>query len=178
LVNFTHNIGGGEIMVVKLTQKEQMLLQDLKSHEEWCIKKYTEAQNRASDPALKQTFGELLSHERQHLETVNQILAGNVPSMNQSSQNAQTGQNSNTLWGGPAKGQNPTSATKAVQSDIDLCQDLLNNEKYVSSVYDTVIFECEQKEIRDALNHIQKEEQQHGEKLFKYMKQHGGYNVQ
>ena len=30
-------------MVVKLTQKEQMLLQDLKSHEEWCIKKYTEA---------------------------------------------------------------------------------------------------------------------------------------
>lgn len=163
-------------MVVKLTQKEQMLLQDLKSHEEWCIKKYTEAQNRASDPALKQTFGELLGQERQHLDTVNQILSGTVPPVNQASSAGQTGVTG--LWGKKNPEPTPAETQKSVQADIDLCQDLLNNEKYVSGVYDTVIFECEQKEIRNALNHIQKEEQEHGEKLYQYMKQHGGYNVQ
>lgn len=163
-------------MVVKLTQKEQMLLQDLKSHEEWCIKKYTEAQNRASDPALKQTFGELLGQERQHLDTVNQILSGTVPPVNQASSAGQTGVTG--LWEKKNPEPTPAETQKSVQADIDLCQDLLNNEKYVSGVYDTVIFECGQKEIRNALNHIQKEEQEHGEKLYQYMKQHGGYNVQ
>ena len=163
-------------MVVKLTQKEKLLLQDLKSHEEWCIKKYTEAQNRASDPALKQTFGELLGQERQHLDTVNQILSGTVPPVNQASSAGQTGVTG--LWGKKNPEPTPAETQKSVQADIDLCQDLLNNEKYVSGVYDTVIFECEQKEIRNAVNHIQKEEQEHGEKLYQYMKQHGGYNVQ
>ena len=124
-------------MVVKLTQKEQMLLQDLKSHEEWCIKKYTEAQNRASDPALKQTFGELLGQERQHLDTVNQILSGTVPPVNQASSAGQTGVTG--LWGKKNPEPTPAETQKSVQADIDLCQDLLNNEKYVSGVYDTVI---------------------------------------
>jgi spore coat protein CotF len=49
-------------------------------------------------------------------------------------------------------------------------------EKYVSGTYDTAIFEFTDSNIRQILNHIQKEEQQHGEGIFQYMQSHGLYN--
>ena len=64
------------------------------------------------------------------------------------------------------------------QSDIDLCNDMLATEKYISHTYDTAILEFRDKNIRNILNHIQKEEQEHGEELFKYMQSKGGYNIQ
>ncbi|NLM03393.1 MAG: spore coat protein, partial [Clostridiales bacterium] len=63
-------------------------------------------------------------------------------------------------------------------SDADLCHDLLSTEKYVSGNYDTAIFEFTNTQARELLNHIQKEEQQHGERIFKYMQQNGMYQVQ
>ena len=51
-------------------------------------------------------------------------------------------------------------------------------EKYVSGTYDTSIFEFRDANIRQALNHIQKEEQQHGEDIFNYMQSKGMYNPQ
>ncbi|MDF2928268.1 MAG: Coat domain protein [Anaerospora sp.] len=59
-----------------------------------------------------------------------------------------------------------------------LCKDMLMTEKYVSGAYDTAIFEFTDTNIRQALNHIQKEEQKHGEGLFNYMSSNGMYNVQ
>ncbi|BBB90907.1 MAG TPA: spore coat protein [Methylomusa anaerophila] len=56
--------------------------------------------------------------------------------------------------------------------------DMLMTEKYVSGVYDTAIFEFADSNIRQTFNHIQKEEQQHGEDLFHYMQANGMYNVQ
>ncbi len=50
--------------------------------------------------------------------------------------------------------------------------------KYVSSTYDTAIFEFRDPNIRNVLNHIQKEEQQHGEVIYKYMESKGMYNPQ
>ena len=64
------------------------------------------------------------------------------------------------------------------QQDADLCTDLLSTEKYVSGTYDIAIFEFRDTNIRQALNHIQKEEQEHGEKIFNYMQSKGLYNVQ
>ncbi|WP_331470563.1 spore coat protein [Paraclostridium sordellii] len=46
----------------------------------------------------------------------------------------------------------------------------------ISSTYNTAIFEFKNKEIRQVLNHIQKEEQEHGEKNYNYMNQHNMYN--
>ena len=48
-------------------------------------------------------------------------------------------------------------------------------EKYVSGTYDTAIFEFVDTRVRDLLNHIQKEEQQHGEAVFLYMQSKGLY---
>jgi spore coat protein CotF len=50
-------------------------------------------------------------------------------------------------------------------------------EKYVSGAYDTAIFEFRVPQVRSILNHIQKEEQQHGEAIFKYMEKKGMYQM-
>lgn len=149
--------------MIQLTQKEQMLLKDQKSHEELCIKKYTKSAQEAQDPELKQLFTQLAAEEQEHLNTINQILSGTVPSMN-SGGSSQSG----TMQ---FSGNNMNN-----KHDADLCQDLLATEKYISGTYDVTIFECTNTQVRDALNHIQKEEQEHGEKLYNYMNANGMYN--
>jgi len=70
-----------------------------------------------------------------------------------------------------------TTAT-GVTSDRDMLNDLLMTEKYISGTYDTAIMECANQTIRDALSHIQKEEQQHAKMLFDAMNQRGWYTPQ
>ncbi|SFB13318.1 spore coat protein [Clostridium frigidicarnis] len=156
-----------------LTQKETMLLKDEKAQEDICVKKYTKYSNEAQDPALKQLFTSIRDHEQQHVNTLNSILNGEVPNMNQQNQQGQGQQAS--------QNQQPNmqnSTTPFNQNDADLCHDALSTEKYVSSTYNTTIFECTQANIRQVLNHIQKEEQEHGEQIFNYMNQKGYYKVQ
>jgi spore coat protein CotF len=156
-------------MPLSLSQKERMLLQDQKSHEQLCIDKYTNYANQAQDTQLKQLFTNLASVEQQHLNSVNQLLSGQVPQVNQqqtSNQNQQKNMNNTQVAG------------MCGVSDTEMCKDMLTTEKYISGTYDTTIFECGQTNVRDVLNHIQKEEQQHGESIFKYMQSKGMYNVQ
>jgi spore coat protein CotF len=153
-------------MQITLTQKERMLLEDQKSHEQLCIEKYSNYAKEAKDSQLKEICKNHEQIERSHLDTINQLLSGNVPQMNQGqSQNSQ--QNMNNIQSVPSS-----------ISDKDICSDLLMTEKYVSGAYNTAIFEFKDTEVRDVLNHIQKEEQKHGEAIFKYMESKGMYNVQ
>lgn len=149
-----------------LTQKERMLLEDQKSHEETCVKKYQDFANQAQNPQLKQLFLNYANQEQQHLNTLNQILSGQIPNMNQQGQqqNQQMAQPSPTPPGGMYN-----------ENDAALCKDLLVTEKYVSGAYNTTIFECVDTNLRKALNHIQKEEQEHGEGIFNYMQANGMY---
>ena len=55
------------------------------------------------------------------------------------------------------------------KNDAYLCKDALSMEKHVSSVYNTGVFEFSSAVLRDALAHIQKEEQNHGEQLYNYL---------
>ncbi|WP_338028376.1 spore coat protein [Crassaminicella indica] len=148
-----------------LNQKERLLLQDQKSHEEACIQKYQEFANRAQDPQLKQLFSTYASKEQEHLNTINQILSGQIPAL------PQQGQQQQNLFN---QGQGSTYN----ENDAKLCQDALMTEKYVSSTYNTTIFECTNTNVRQILNHIQKEEQEHGEGIFNYMKNTGMYTLQ
>ncbi|AYK27021.1 spore coat protein [Clostridium beijerinckii] len=157
-------------MQVNLTQKERMLLEDQKSHEEICIQKYSNYANQVQDPQLKQICKNNEQIERSHLNTINQLLSGNVPQMNQQ----QGGQKNQ----GVDQDVNKSQASTSNLSDKEICSDLLMTEKYVSGAYDTAIFEFKDTEVRDVLNHIQKEEQKHGESIFKYMESKGMYNVQ
>ena len=69
-----------------------------------------------------------------------------------------------------------SGSTEFKASDKDLCTDMLMTEKYVSGAYDTAIFEFKDAKVRDVLNHIQKEEQKHGEAIFCYMQSKGMYS--
>lgn len=159
---------------MSLTQKEKMLLEDQKKHEEICIEKYTNYAGQAQDPQLKELFRSYAAQEKEHFNTINQILSGSVPQMN--AQNQQTQQQNMQQ---KDQNQNQFNSTGMVnQDDAQLCNDLLMTEKYVSGTYDTAIFECTDSSVRNALNHIQKEEQQHGEGIFNYMQNNGMYNPQ
>ncbi|AOR23661.1 spore coat protein [Clostridium taeniosporum] len=166
--------------MVNLSMKEKMLLQDEKSHEELCIEKYNRYSQKACDAELKNLFTTLAQNEQQHLNSINQMLNGTVPSVGQGQQNqGQSGMQNQSTNQSPI--QNMNSATSQLtQNDINndkiLCQDSLSTEKYISSTYNTSIFEFRDKNMRQVLNHIQKEEQEHGEQIYNYMSQHGMYN--
>lgn len=181
-------------MAVNLTQKEKMLLNDQKTHEQVCIAKYQDYANRSQDAQLNQLFNSLGQQEKEHLNSINQILSGQIPNTNQgqSQQSAMQGQAQSSSgsqnMAGSASGStsassntsgssSASSAGSSSQHDASLCNDMLMTEKYVSGAYDTAIFEFTDSNIRQVLNHIQKEEQQHGEKIFNYMQQNNMYNV-
>ncbi|HOC09351.1 MAG TPA: spore coat protein [Bacillota bacterium] len=162
-------------MNINLTAKERTLLEDQKSHEEICIQKYSNYANMASDAQLKEMFKNHASHEQQHLDSINQLLNGQVPGVGGTqSGGGGSGWPNQSLTNYQSQGS--FNANRA--SDKDLCTDMLMTEKYVSGTYDTAIFEFKDPQVRDVLNHIQKEEQKHGEAIFKYMESKGMYTPQ
>ncbi len=179
-----------------LTNKERTLLQDLQSHEEICIQKYNNYANQTNDQQLQQIFQNLAQKEQKHYDTISQILQGQIPNMQQGQQGQQQqGQQQNQQnTGGMAMsmgagGQNqqqtmfsnqnnPMTNAMGNEKEASLCHDMLMTEKYVSSAYNTIIFEMTNAQIRQALQHIQQEEQQHGEELFNYMNANGMYPVE
>jgi spore coat protein CotF len=162
-------------MEITLSQKERMLLEDQKNHEKICIKKYTNYANQTKDNQLKQIFNANGQAERTHLDSINQLLNGKIPQMNQ-----QQNQSSEQAMGiqSSIPDMSNTQSGGVNLSDADMCTDLLMTEKYVSGAYDSTIFEFRDTRVRDVLNHIQKEEQKHGEAIFQYMESKGMYNVQ
>lgn len=153
-------------MDFKLSQKESMILQDGKGQEDICVKKYQSFANQAKDPELKQLFNKLASEEQHHLDMINELLQGKTPNMNHKPNSKSTQSTSST-----------DNLTFNNPQDRILCSDLLSTEKYVSGFYDTGVFESANKPVRETLQHIQKEEQRHGEEIFQYMNTHGMYNV-
>ena len=154
---------------MNLNAKESQLVKDLKGQEELCIEKYSKYAGEACDAQLKELFSGIASVERQHLSTLNSIESGKTLS----SSGSGSGSGSNL----------PQSFEKAPSSadcDTDrfLCSDLLSTEKHASHLYDTCIFEFRDENIRRTLNHIQKEEQDHGRLLYDYMKVNGMYEAQ
>jgi spore coat protein CotF len=148
-----------------LTPKEHSLLTDLKSQEELCIKKYGNYAERAHDTTLKNLFNTIKSTEQEHLSTISQILSGREVKTSA----APAAVNENVSF--------PQSkeSSENKEQDAFLCKDALTMEKHVSSLYDTSVFEFNSPVLRDTLSHIQKEEQNHGMELYKYMSANSMY---
>ena len=146
-----------------LTPKENSLLSDLKSQEQLCAEKYFKYSAEAHDPRLRNIFGAIGQIERNHLETLGQISNGVVPNVSSGSEPSIP----------PAEVSSCSGADK--NADKYLCSDALATEKHASSLYDTCIFEFSDSGVRNVLNHIQKEEQEHGKHIYDYMSQNGMY---
>ncbi len=167
---------------VQLTTKEKFLLEDAKTHEQNCITKYENYENLACDAQLKAVFRANAQSEKGHLQTITQLLSGQIPSMNQSGgqssgQSGQSNSSSSSMSQQDSVNMQSSGNSPFKASDKELCTDMLMTEKYVSGAYNTSIFEFKDTQIRDILNHIQKEEQKHGESIFAYMQSKGMYSV-
>lgn len=167
---------------MNFTQKERTLLEDQKNHEQICIQKYSNYANLTQCPQLKSIFQQNGQIEQEHYNTIDQLLKGQMPQMQQSSSQQSSG--SQQMGGQQQMQMNqssnfmPNGQTQSFNaSDKDLCTDMLMTEKYVSGAYNTAIFEFRDPQVRNILNHIQKEEQQHGEAIFKYMESKGMYQA-
>lgn len=147
-----------------LTAKESALLKDLKDQENLCAEKYERAAASAVDGQLKGLFTALAENEREHLKTLSEIecCTPSVPGCEEKPLPCFT--QTYTVSDSPDKTQ-----------DCFLCTDMLTAEKHASSLYDTCIFEFEDESARKCLNHIQKEEQEHGKMVYDYMKANNMY---
>lgn len=159
---------------MQLSQKETELLKEIEGQEKLCMEKYSEASSRAQDGQLKNLFSQLSGNEKQHYDTVCSIMQGNVPSMSGGS-SSQSGSSSSQSTGSFSSTYG-NEDSEAKKNDCFLCTDMLAMEKHASHVYDTCIFEFKDSKIRDSLNHIQKEEQEHGKMIYDYMSANGMYN--
>ena len=149
-----------------LTQKESTLLKDMKGQEELCIEKYRQYAQTAKSPELKMLFEDMAKVEQNHMMTLTQMENGTVPPM------PSTLENSNNAHCTPYS----YASEEDKKADCLLCRDMLSTEKHVSALYDTSVFEFTDPAARRVLNHIQAEEQQHGEQLYAYMKCNGMYS--
>jgi spore coat protein CotF len=169
------------ILQGQLSQKERMLLEDLKKEEDLCVIKYQNYAQQSQDSQLSQLFNKIAGEEQNHFDTVNQLLQSGGQS--QSGQQGQGGSKGGGQGGQKqgqqqAAGQISLSQSGSGGSDKYMLHDMLSTEKYVASAYNTGVFESSQSNIRQALQQIQQDEQNHGEQLFQYMSSHGMYQTQ
>ncbi len=152
-------------MDVQLTQQERQALQDHKKHEEVCIQKYEQFAQQASDPQLQNMFSQFAEQERQHYNSLDQLLSGKQPSTSGG------GQKQNPAPGGAQSRQQTGGGQN--KEDALLCRDAMMMEKFISDSYDNGIFQSTNPAVRQTLQHIQDEEQQHGEGLLNYLQSQG-----
>lgn len=187
-------------MDLQLTSQERTILQDQLKHEAICIQKYQKYASEAMDPELQQLFNSLVTKEQQHFATIQQMLDGAAPNLQQGQgqqgQQSQQSQQSQGQMsqGGQYQAQGATenaaeqsaetylghdvqsiqgSLGNLIEGDAALCTDSVMTEKFVSGSYDTGVFQSSNQQVIQALQHIQKEEQEHGQQLKQFMESKG-----
>ncbi len=149
-----------------LSTKETNLLKDMKGQEQLCIDKYEKYASEACSSELTSLFHALADVERKHLTTINDMMQGKVGS---------TGSSGVSPLNGVSCGKVSYASEDCKKKDAFLCSDMLTTEKHVSSLYNTGVFEFVDVQARNMLNHIQTEEQEHGQKIYEFMNANGMY---
>ena len=148
-----------------LTEKENTILKDLQTQEKVCMEHYNLCANTAKDGCLKDLFKEIAKDEQEHYQFLGQLIEGQMPSY-KSTNSAASKADTYQPKAAYATGSNQTDK----QHDALLCSDSIGNEKMVSADYNTNLFQFGNSEVRKLLNHIQTEEQEHAEMIYKYKK--------
>lgn len=143
-----------------LKEKERMTIEDLKTQEQSCVDKYTKYASEAKDPVLCDLFNTLKEKEREHLQSLTQVLNGSCPSCNC---NDSDGKNYS-----PKATYKKEEDSPAKTADCFLATDCIGTEKLVSGTYNDNVFNFGNSDIRKLLADIQVEEQNHAEMLWKY----------
>lgn len=143
-----------------LTEKEKMVVEDLRTQEQSCINKYTKYQKEAKDPVLQELFRELAQYEQKHYDTLTQVLNGTAPACDC---NDTKGKDYN-----PKATYDTMTNSDDKKHDCFLATDCIGTEKLVSGEYNSDVFAFSDSAVRKLLADIQIEEQNHAEMLYKY----------
>lgn len=143
---------------MNLNQKEVQLITELKNQEQLCVQKYDFYANQAKDPELKKLFKRILKMEQSHFDMLNSLTAGTVPTI----KNRKPGATSY------APQATYTGESTAKEFDKFLCTDIIATEKYVATAYNNDLFYFASPEVRNVLNAIMTDEQNHAEMIWMY----------
>lgn len=147
-----------------LTEKENTILKDLQTQEKVCMEHYNLCAATAKDGCLKDLFTQIAKDEQTHYQTLGKLMDGEDPSITP----AHAASRVDTYQ--PKATYTASSNQADKQHDALLCSDSIGNEKMVSADYNTNLFHFGSGEVRKLLNHIQTEEQEHAEMIYKYKK--------
>ena len=143
-----------------LKEKERTTIEDLQTQEKSCIEKYGKYAQQAKDPELKNLFQILEKKEREHYDSLDRVLRGEVPQCNCNDNAGKEYQ--------PKAAYTAMSSPEDKQLDASLATDCIASEKLVSGEYNSNVFAFGDSGVRKLLADIQVEEQNHAEMLYKY----------
>ncbi len=143
---------------MKLNQKEVQLITELKNQEQLCVQKYDFYAAQAKDPELKNLFKKLLKREQNHYDMLENLLNGTVPQIKNKTPEAVKYEPKATHSGDQ----------KSKEFDKFLCTDVIATEKYVATTYNNDLFYFVSTDVRNVLNAIMTDEQNHAEMIWKY----------
>lgn len=146
-----------------LSEKENTILKDLQTQEKVCMEHYNLCASAAKDGCLKDLFTQIAKDEQDHYHFLGQLIDGDMPSYKSADSAASKASSYQ-----PKAAYGAGADQKDKQHDALLCSDSIGNEKMVSSDYNTNVFQFGNSEVRKFLNHIQTEEQEHAEMIYKY----------
>lgn len=143
-----------------LTEKERTTLEDLKTQEQDCVKKYGKYAGQAKDSELKNLLGRIQKEEQKHVDSLEKALSGIIQPVDCNDRDGKNYEPSATYRSG--------GDLEDKAHDCFLATDLIGTEKLVSGEYNGNVFNCNNSDLRKLLADIQVEEQNHAEMLFKY----------
>lgn len=143
---------------MKLNPKEIQLVSELKNQEQLCVQKYDFYASQAKDPELKNLFKKILKHEQAHFDMLHSLQNGEVPQIKNRTPVASKYE---------PKATHPGDQT-AKDFDKFLCTDIIATEKFVATAYNNDLFYFASPEVRNVLNAIMTDEQNHAEMIWKY----------
>ncbi|MCH5350508.1 MAG: ferritin-like domain-containing protein [Clostridiales bacterium] len=143
---------------MNLNQKEVQLITELKTQEQLCVQKYDFYATQAKDPELKKLFKKILKMEQYHYDMLDSLTKGTVPQIKSRKPGAAS-------YTPQAK---YTGDSTAKEFDKFLCTDIIATEKYVATAYNNDLFYFASPEVRNVLNAIMTDEQNHAEMIWMY----------
>ncbi len=147
-----------KILTMKLNQKETQLITELKTQEQLCVQKYNFYAEQAKDPELKSLFKQISGFEQDHFNMLDSLMNGTVPKIKHRTPLAVDYQ--------PKSKNRGDKASK--EFDKFLCTDIIATEKYVATAYNDDLFYFASTDVRNILNAIMTDEQNHAEMIWKY----------
>lgn len=135
-----------------------MLINELKNQEKLCVQKYDFYATQAKDPQLKSLFKKLSKHEQNHYDMLESLINGTVPQLKNRKPGAVKYEPQASHPGTPAE----------KEFDKFLCTDIITTEKYAATGYNNDLFYFASTDVRNVLNAIMTDEQNHAEMIWKY----------